>query len=223
MLLPTVLTTAVALALVATARASSADEAQWDAFKQTYGKSYPSELHERKALNAFTTNLRMYEQRTRYSHANYGVDQWSDLTLDAFVARNGGCYSPEPVGSRVYTDTELREVRSQLLGAHPEVDWRAKGATTPAKDQGAFGTCWAFGVSAVLEGINVVQKNNSLVSLCEQEVIDCCVACDGSGPGTSWDWLINNTHGRIDTEVSYPYAGDKPRGKCEPKTVSVCL
>jgi cathepsin F/cysteine peptidase B len=59
----------------------------------------------------------------------------------------------------------------------------------------------------VLEGINVVQGKNKLVSLCEQELVDCCDACNGAGPGNSWDWLINNTKGFLATEESYPYVG----------------
>ena len=93
----------------------ASDEAQWAEFKETHGKSYGSAALEAKRFTAFTDNLRMYEERTRYSaHATYGVDQWSDLTLDEFVARNGGCYHPKPIESRVYTDAELRAVRLEL-------------------------------------------------------------------------------------------------------------
>ena len=64
----------------------------------------------------------------------------------------------------------------------------------------------------------MAQAGNKLVSLCEQELIDCCAPCNGAGPGVSWDWLINNTQGLIDTEASYPYKGDKPKGTCRPPT-----
>jgi C1A family cysteine protease len=60
-----------------------------------------------------------------------------------------------------------------------EVDWRNEGAVNPIKDQGKCGASWAFSaVSAIESKFKIV--NNTLYSLSEQQIIDCCLGlCDG--------------------------------------------
>jgi len=59
-----------------------------------------------------------------------------------------------------------------------DVDWRAKGVVNPVKDQGQCGSCWAFGAVSTVESHHAI-KTQTLLSLSEQQVVDCDTEMDG--------------------------------------------
>ncbi|KAM0933928.1 putative zingipain [Dioscorea sansibarensis] len=85
------------------------------------------------------------------------------------------------------------------------VDWRATGAVTPVKNQGQCNSCWAFSAIAAIEGLNQIITGN-LISLSEQEIIDCYKGSCGRGYMVdAFQFIIDN--GGIDTDDDYPYRG----------------
>lgn len=79
------------------------------------------------------------------------------------------------------------------------------------------GDCWAFSTVAAVEGINQIVTGN-LISLSEQELLDCVTGndgCDGGQMDVAFEFIIDN--GGINSEVNYSYAGQQ--GTCDTNKV----
>ncbi|CAL5041191.1 unnamed protein product [Urochloa decumbens] len=167
---------------------------------------------DRLRLEVFRDNLRFIDAHNAEADAGLhtyrlGLTPFADLTVEEYrrrvlgFRRRGCVAAPRRVVSTRYL---RRRGDDDLPDA---VDWRQLGAVTEVKDQQQCGGCWAFSAVAAMEGINEI-VTGSLVSLSEQEVIDCDSqdnGCNGGVMQNAFQFVINN--GGIDTEADYPFIG----------------
>jgi len=138
----------------------------------------------------------------RHNNANYsysvGMNAFGDLTAEEFAATHTGGRLPENV--------EIEDNEILIPAANPAtMDWRSKGAVTPIKNQGQCGSCWAFAAVASMEGVWQISKGN-LVSLSEQQLVDCSTGnygCNGGWSTVAFQYVITNKG--ITGESDYPY------------------
>jgi hypothetical protein len=104
------------------------------------------------------------------------------------------------------TDYDRLAVLPTLTGNPTDQDWRAHGAVTPVRNEGACDASWAFGVSELVESDHFIRVGTSLLSLSQQELVDCTHAgsgCGGGSPIAALRTVI--ARGGLTTTSAYPY------------------
>jgi len=133
-----------------------------------------------------------------------GVTQFFDLSPEEFAAYPcGGVISTLGLAE----DLSVSPIPTSMVAAPDSWDWTANGAVTGVKNQGSCGSCWAFSTIAALEG-SYYLKNKQLVSLSEQEFVDCSGSnkgCNGGWPWSALSDILGKEQGQVDTENGYPY------------------
>jgi len=95
-----------------------------------------------------------------------------------------------------------------------KLDLRQAGFVTPVRDQGAWGSCWAFSAMAAYESsYKILTKKD--INTSEEYVVNCSGA---GGWGGGWmspvfEWMVNNQKNVAD-ESAVPYTG--PPMACPP-------
>ena len=103
-----------------------------------------------------------------------GHNQFSTWT-DAEYKRLLGYRAPKNV-----TEIPVKELDEVNIPA--SMDWRTQGAVNAVKNQGQCGSCWAFSATAAIEGHHFIQQGK-LLSLSEQQLVDCDTTCYGCNGG----------------------------------------
>ena len=128
----------------------------------------------------------------------------------------GGLLSGTAVsaGAVVFTtDYDRLTVLPALTAGGGDVDWRTKGAVTPVKNEGMCDSSWAFAVTGLIEAYHQIQAGQ-LISLSEQELVDCTglgSGCGGGSPIAALRTVVRK--GGLTKESSYPYTARE--GTCK--------
>lgn len=180
-------------------------------FKKKFGKSYASQEEHDYRFKVFRANLRRAARHQKLDpSASHGVTQFSDLTPAEFRKQFLGL-------RRLRLPKDANQAPILPTNDLPEdFDWREKGAVTAVKNQGSCGSCWSFSTTGALEGANFL-ATGELVSLSEQQLVDCDHECDPEEEGACDSGcnggLMNSAFeytlkaGGLMREEDYPYTG----------------
>ena len=201
--------TVVAVAILATASAKFFNEDHthqkymWESFKAEHAKSYSTMEEESQRFGFFLENLKIADIRNDAEMKNkgtavHGITRFSDLSQAEFESRF------------LTSDSSMRSTdRETVTLPAPEaaaglVDWSGK-LTTPVKDQGYCGSCWAFSATEQIESDSMRTLGTSYILSPEQ-----ITQCDTTSSGCNGGWTERAYNyvkkaGGIETDASYPY------------------
>ncbi|KAK7324326.1 hypothetical protein VNO77_27859 [Canavalia gladiata] len=177
-----------------------------------FERSYADAAEKEKRFKIFMKNLEYIENFNNGANKSYelGLNQFADFTNEEFIASRTGLKLPTlPYSSNmapIAPILNLTEVPSRM-------DWREQGAVTNVKNQGQCGCCWAFSAVAAVEGIIKI-KTGKLISLSEQQLVDCDKENNGCGGGSmdeAFNYMIQNQG--LASESNYPY--QEMEGTCQ--------
>jgi len=185
---------------------------QFKTWMAEHGKAYATPVEEAHRFNIFRQNMEFI--RTFRGGFEVGVNEFADMNGAEFAMYMKGY---------IYNASHDRDDANfpPTLGANPTaVDWRTKNAVTGVKNQGQCGSCWSFSTTGSVEGAHAI-KTGSLVSLSEQNLMDCSwsygnFGCNGGEMVNAFKYIIANKG--IDTEASYPYT--EKDGSCHYKAAN---
>ncbi|EEF37274.1 zingipain-2 [Ricinus communis] len=190
--------------------APTAMKVRYDKWLEQYGRKYDTKDEYLLRFGIYHSNIQFIEYINSQNLSFKLTDnKFADLTNDEF----NSIYLGYQI--RSYKRRNLSHMHENSTDLPDAVDWRENGAVTPIKDQGQCGSCWAFSAVAAVEGINKIKTGN-LVSLSEQELVDCDVNGDNKGCNGGFmekAFTFIKSIGGLTTENDYPYKGTD--GSCE--------
>ncbi|CAN1824198.1 Cysteine protease RD19A [Linum perenne] len=180
-------------------------------FKSKFGKNYATQEEHDHRFSVFKSNLLLAKSHQLMDpSAVHGITKFMDLTPKEFRQQHLGMRKLQ-----VPSDANKAPVLP-TKDLPTDFDWRDHGAVGKVKDQGSCGSCWSFSVTGALEGAHFL-STGKLVSLSEQQLVDCDHECDPSQYGacdagcngglmtSAYEYTLKA--GGLEREEDYPYTG----------------
>ncbi|XP_042370270.1 procathepsin L [Plectropomus leopardus] len=191
---------------------SDSDEAvltEWEIWKSSNGIAY-EEMDDMHRRAIWEDNKQIIENNNHgffmgMRPFSMAMNKYGDLTRQEYQVLQGAVINSQFVKrGKTISARRLRNNAKYLDSWF--VDYRNMGYVTEVKDQGYCGSCWAFSTTGAIEG-QIYKKTGQLVSLSEQNLVDCSKSygtygCNGAWMANAYDYVVNNG---LQSTSSYPY------------------
>ena len=230
-----VLVILVTAALASSKRLTYKTDKTWLKFKKDFRHSFTSPNEESRRYQIFKTNVD-YINKANLRKVPYklGINEFTLMTAEEFKASFLSGLKPPTRGLRTNASSTIRLSNAPTGPIPHQFDWRTRNVVTPVKNQNLVrrwlpwdrkcGACWAFSATGAIESA-LARKTGRLVSLSEQQLVDCAPNTHGCQHGSIEDALkyVKST-GAIQTAQSYPYKAKKgPRCNFDPALVGAYM
>ncbi len=176
----------------------------WESYKRDFGKTYSTMEEEFSHFSNFLTSLKIADLRNTEEQLNggsavHGITRFSDMSQEEFKLRFLKADRSMMDSNAVVADIQTPPKSGQGL-----VDWTGR-LTTPVKDQGYCGSCWAFSATEQIESDSMRTHSTSYILSAEQ-VTQCTTKAFGCGGGwteSAYDYV--KRAGGIVQDSVYPY------------------
>lgn len=165
---------------------------------QEYNKTYTGEEVQERIINIINNMKSINDDDSK----TLGINKFFNLSRVEFknIYKSGYLYD-----NFNKEKSSCKTFKSSNMEIPESIDWRDK-LVTDVKDQGKCGSCWSFSATGALEGA-WAKKSGSLISLSEQQLIDCSLAygnlaCHGGLMDNAFEYAIE--HGMC-KESQEPY------------------
>jgi KDEL-tailed cysteine endopeptidase len=184
----------------------------FDEFIVNYDKKYLTPEEYQTRFNIFSNNLDFIDNHNQENNTQFTleINQFADLHRREYRDYLNYNANIQFGNSKCQENPSLQ---SNLEKVPYSVDWRNQNAVTPVKNQGQCGSCWAFSSTGALEGSNAI-VNGELVSLSEQQFVDCSGSygnngCSGGIMDDAFTYAMEHS---VCSEQNYSYEGSD--GSC---------
>jgi len=177
-----------------------------------------------KFVNFKDTVHRVRAQNAKKSSWEAGLNQFSDMSDEEFMAYNG---LDTPMDEQICSATE-RNSKPYNFGPEKKTsknfNWQDEGVVSDVKDQKNCGACWTFSTVGALEAhANIVtedkREDSSRNHFSEQQLLECArvefdnYGCKGGLPSHAFEYIRYS--GGIATEIDYPYEATDEAEACQ--------
>lgn len=199
---------------------------EWHLFKLQNGKAYKDNTEEKFRMKIFNENkhkIALHNQLYAKGLVNFTLEmnEFGDLLHHEFHLLMTGYKS----ANFTKHESGITYLSPTNIAVPSSINWTQEGYVTPVKNQGACGSCWAFSSTGSVEGQHF-KKTGKLVSLSEQQLVDCSKkygneGCNGGLMDNAFQYIKDNKG--IDTEESYPYKAEDDKCKFSPQHVGATV
>jgi len=195
-------------------------------FVNRYERKYSNEKEILHRFQVYKDNIEIIKtlQANELGTAVYGENKFMDISQEEF--KNIYLMSLDKLPKSQIKPNTLSQLELEQLDSEPipeSFDWREHNAVTFVKSQGDCGSCWAFATIGNIEGQWAIKTKN-LLSLSEQELLDCDTVDEGCVGGLAtqaFDEIIKL--GGLETESEYPYNASSLTCKLNKSNITVYI